>query len=584
MAERVLSIRSQLLVLSGACLALITILSAIVVVSARSDADALRDLYERKFQPMLALQDVDRQLKEVRFRLAGVLLDQIPVPGTRNHLKEVRQSAPAMWKGFAGASGDADGERAQLMRKIDAGWMQFEGYAASLEEAYAANDRKKLAALLEDGWPKIQLEIVKPLERLLPLAVADAESVYAVRSAAATRRQVVAIAGFIASTLILAGILFWFNRRLQDGFARMSAAMRSLARGDLTTRLESRACAETVAIGDEFNEALKQLHNLVARARSASEEIRDSAGEIARGHTDLSTRTEEQASSLEQTAASMEEMSATVAQNAENAKKATLHASAASDVAARGGHAVGAVVTTMSGISASSKKIADIIGVIDGIAFQTNILALNAAVEAARAGEQGRGFAVVASEVRSLAQRSAAAAKEIRQLISDSVGRIDAGSKQVAEAGKTMEEIVESVKRVNGLIEEISAASQEQSQSLAQVSDTVQQLEKVTQQNAAMVQEATAASASMEEQAKSLQDAVKGFTLVNRVRAPEASPEQHRRAAPAATAPSPAPAAPALPKEKKIPVAEAPRRQPDARGDKRPDAKPRADDEGWEEF
>jgi len=243
-------------------------------------------------------------------------------------------------------------------------------------------------------------------------------------------------------------------------------------------------------------------------------------------------------------------------------------------------------VNTMSGISASSKKIADIIGVIDGIAFQTNILALNAAVEAARAGEQGRGFAVVASEVRSLAQRSAAAAKEIRQLISDSVGRIDAGSKQVAEAGKTMEEIVESVKRVNGLIEEISAASQEQSQSLTQVSDTVQQLEKVTQQNAAMVEEATAASASLEEQAESLTRAVGSFKLAE---ARGAAPAEARPAPVAQVQQSQGAKVAVLPKRAaKTPVAELPRVREEGRNEKRSEAKAakagKGKEEGWEEF
>jgi len=259
----------------------------------------------------------------------------------------------------------------------------------------------------------------------------------------------------------------------------------------------------------------QQLLQIVSQIREASSTIQVSSSEIAQGHTDLSQRTEQQATSLEQTAAAMEQMTATVTQNADSARKATEHASAASAVAVRGGEAVGAVVHTMTGISDSSKKIADIIGVIDGIAFQTNILALNAAVEAARAGEQGRGFAVVASEVRSLAQRSATAAKEIRELISDSVGRIDAGSRQVAEAGKTMNEIVTSVARVNSLISEISASSQEQAQSLSQVSMTVQQLEKVTQQNAAMVEQATAASDSLRDQATALTRAVGNFKLAD---------------------------------------------------------------------
>src|SRR5258706_836389 len=268
----------------------------------------------------------------------------------------------------------------------------------------------------------------------------------------------------------------------------------------------------------------------------------------------------------------MEQLTSTVKQNAENALQANELAAGASRVAIRGGQVVSQVVETMGGITASSKKIADIIGVIDGIAFQTNILALNAAVEAARAGEQGRGFAVVASGGRSLAQRSAAAAKEIRQLISDSVGRIDAGSKQVAEAGKTMGEIVESVKRVNGLIEEISAASQEQSQSLTQVSDTVQQLEKVTQQNAAMVEEATAASASLEEQAESLTRAVGSFKLA-----------EARTGAPAEARPAPAAQVQQQPQGSKVavlprraakaPVAELPRGRDAGRDEKRAEPK-----------
>jgi methyl-accepting chemotaxis protein len=238
--------------------------------------------------------------------------------------------------------------------------------------------------------------------------------------------------------------------------------------------------------------------------------------EIAQGNTDLSTRTEEQASALEETSASMQQMTATVGQNAQNAKKVNELAAQASGVAAKGGEVVREAVGTMNGITQSSKKIADIIGVIDGIAFQTNILALNAAVEAARAGEQGRGFAVVASEVRSLAQRSAAAAKEIKDLITDSVSKVDAGSRQVNDAGRTMEEIVASVKKVTTLISEITAASQEQAQGIEQVSETMTQLEKVTQQNAAMVEEASAAAGSLEEQSRELASAVGAFTLAAR--------------------------------------------------------------------
>jgi methyl-accepting chemotaxis protein len=232
------------------------------------------------------------------------------------------------------------------------------------------------------------------------------------------------------------------------------------------------------------------------------------SSQIASGNQDLSSRTEQQASSLEQTAASMEELTSTVKQNADNARQANQLAMSASEVAVRGGSVVSQVVDTMSAINTSSRKIVDIIAVIDGIAFQTNILALNAAVEAARAGEQGRGFAVVASEVRSLAQRSAAAAKEIKALIDDSVGKVGAGTAQVAEAGQTMEEIVASVKRVTDIMGEISAASHEQTQGIEQINQAITQMDQVTQQNAALVEEAAAAAGSLQAQAGGLSHCV----------------------------------------------------------------------------
>jgi methyl-accepting chemotaxis protein len=256
-----------------------------------------------------------------------------------------------------------------------------------------------------------------------------------------------------------------------------------------------------------------RLSEVVSQVRQASDSIATGAAEIATGNADLSQRTEEQASNLQQTAASMEQLTATVKTNAETARQAAELAGAASAAAVQGGLVVGRVVDTMNDISASSKKVVDIIGVIDGIAFQTNILALNAAVEAARAGEQGRGFAVVASEVRSLAQRSAAAAKEIKGLITDSVEKVVAGSDLVGEAGQSMSEIVEQVKRVNELIGEMSAATHEQSQGINQVSDAVGQLDQVTQQNAALVEESAAAADSLSQQASRLVDTMSMFKL-----------------------------------------------------------------------
>ena len=256
-----------------------------------------------------------------------------------------------------------------------------------------------------------------------------------------------------------------------------------------------------------------QLTAIVQGIKASSESISVAAGEIAQGNTDLSQRTEEQAASLEETASSMQELTTTVRQNAGNAKQATMLATTASGIAQRGGEVVGRVVETMQGISDSSTRVAQIIGVIEGIAFQTNILALNAAVEAARAGEQGRGFAVVAGEVRTLAQRSATAAREIKALIGESVARVDAGSRLVEEAGGTISEVVQSVKRVTDIMSEISSASDEQSTGIEQINQAVTQMDEVTQQNAALVEEASAAAQSMAQQAQALREAVAVFKV-----------------------------------------------------------------------
>jgi len=287
----------------------------------------------------------------------------------------------------------------------------------------------------------------------------------------------------------------------------------ALSQGNLTEKMVGQYSGDFGRMRDDANATVDQLTQIITQIKAATDTINTASKEISSGNTDLSARTEQQAASLEETASSMEELTSTVKQNAENAKQANQLAMGASEVARKGGSVVSEVVTTMSAINESSKKIVDIISVIDGIAFQTNILALNAAVEAARAGEQGRGFAVVAAEVRSLAQRSAGAAKEIKTLIGDSVEKVGNGSKLVEQAGKTMEEIVTSVKRVTDIMAEISAASQEQSQGIEQVNQTITQMDEVTQQNAALVEEASAAARSLEEQAGGLSHSVSQFKL-----------------------------------------------------------------------
>ena len=346
-----------------------------------------------------------------------------------------------------------------------------------------------------------------------------------------------AVAGDFSQRLDVAG-MSGFVRKLSTGINDLLEAnsralgdvatmLQRLSAGDLTQKIDTDYRGTLGQLKNDANATVDNLQEIVGQIKGATEAINTAAKEIASGNQDLSGRTEEQASSLEETASSMEQLTSTVKQNADNARQANELAGTAQEVATRGGAVVGQVVQTMSAIHQSSAKIADIIGVIDGIAFQTNILALNAAVEAARAGEQGRGFAVVATEVRNLARRSANAAKEIKGLISDSVERVEAGNKQVEQAGRTMEEVVSAIERVAKIMADISSASREQSSGIEQVSLAVSQMDEVTQQNAALVEEAAAAAESLEEQAHALASAVAVFRTGS-----ESAPQQSRRLTP----------------------------------------------------
>jgi len=319
----------------------------------------------------------------------------------------------------------------------------------------------------------------------------------------------------LVCALAAAGILVMVLYRLTEPLRSLGRTMTDLSSGDadLRVRLEVSGTDELAVIGSGFNAFVAKIHAVLLQVSSNAGNVATSSAEIAHGNNDLSARTEQQASSLEETAASVEELTGTVRDNAENARLANQLAGSASEVAQKSGAVVARVIETMTSINASSNKIVDIISVIDGIAFQTNILALNAAVEAARAGEQGRGFAVVAAEVRSLAQRSAAAAKEIKTLIDDSVAQVATGSRQVDEAGSTMQQVVESVRRVTSIMAEITVATAEQSEGIAQVNQAISEMDAVTQQNAALVEQAAAAAESLQDQAAQLAQAVSVFHL-----------------------------------------------------------------------
>jgi methyl-accepting chemotaxis protein len=373
-------------------------------------------------------------------------------------------------------------------------------------------------ALVRDRASTLRDAIDKDLTTIVDINVAGSVREGATADQAYSHAVALVIGLIVAATAIALALALVIARGVAKqlgGEPREAAALASdIADGNLRTEIRLKA-GDRSSLMFSLGIMKDQLTTIVRGIQTSGESISVAAGQIAQGNTDLSQRTEEQAASLEETASSMEELTSTVRHNADNARQATTLAGSASEIARRGGEVVGRVVETMHGISGSSAKMAEIISVIEGIAFQTNILALNAAVEAARAGEQGRGFAVVAGEVRTLAQRSATAAKEIKDLISESVNRVDTGSKLVEEAGSTINEIVESVKRVTDIVGEISSASEEQSTGIEQVNTAVSQMDQVTQQNAALVEEAAAATQSLAQQAQELRQAVAVFRIAD---------------------------------------------------------------------
>ncbi len=404
-------------------------------------------------------------------------------------------------------------EEVLLLSKIDAQRKLYRQATSTAMKAKAQGDQVLADSILNTSFTPAGKGYQDLLDQLLVLQHkqmdAHAQSIQDIQADSVNLIVALAVValliGICASWILSAGIVG--PLRTAVGVAE------TVAGGDLSQSIDTHGSDETAALMRALRHMNDSLVGIVGEVRSGTDTIAVASKEISAGSLDLSGRTEQQASALEETAASMEELTSTVRQNAENARQANQLAIAASEVATRGGVVVGEVITTMSAINESANEIVDIISVIDGIAFQTNILALNAAVEAARAGEQGRGFAVVASEVRTLAQRSAAAAREIKALIGNSVDKVDAGAKLVDQAGATMEQVVVSIERVTGIVAQIASASQEQTAGIEQVNQAIGQMDEVTQQNAALVEESAAAAAAMQEQAVALAALVDVFKL-----------------------------------------------------------------------
>ena len=549
---RNLKISTRLFLMVGLLVSLLLVVGGLGLLGIVKTDGSLQRVYERNTVPITQIADIQERLLVNRLAVAVSLVTPTPeVIGPSIELIESNiAEITKVWNAYAQTLDG--GEEEQLAREFAEHRGRFvqQGLLPTVA-ALRANDLEQARRLTETAVRPLYEPVGKGIGDLMALQLRSAHHEY--EAAVALYEQV--RNATVGAVLLGAVFAVVFSMALVRGVVRSLAqavqVAESVAAGDLTRQVAAEGRDEVATLMKSLASMREGLVRVVGGVRGSAQSVATACTQIAQGNSDLSSRTEEQASALEQTAASMEELRCSVKQNADNAQQADQLARGASEVAAQGGQVVAQVVHTMKGINESSSKIAEIIGVIDGIAFQTNILALNAAVEAARAGEQGRGFAVVAAEVRNLAQRSAQAAREIKTLIGASVERVEQGSELVDKAGRAMTEIVTAVKRVSDVVAEISAASVEQSSGVSQIGEAVVQMDQATQQNAALVEESAAAAESLKQQARQLVDAVAVFKLSADEARDEVAPTVKQVQPPApvqrAVAVPPTPAAPRMP-------------------------------------
>jgi methyl-accepting chemotaxis protein-1 (serine sensor receptor) len=502
---------------------LMTIIGVRGIMALDTTNGVLKDVYENAMVSMKSIADTQIQIDRARLSIDRVALKP-DAPNVTDTLKRAGGFLEASDKAWARyyALPFGDGEKALADQTNAARVALINDGIQNAIKALSEKNVPEIDRLMLTEVTRLFRLYTESAEKLVAYQLDSAASQYAASQAAYRRDKLWSSVAIVFGLLVAIASTVLLLRAVMTPVNQALGHFNAIADGNLGTAIETGRKDEMGALMQGLAQMQERLAGTVRSVRDGSNAIATASNEIAAGNMDLSRRTEQQAASLEETASSLEELTSTVRQNSENARQANQLVSSASTIAVQGGELVARVVETMASITASSDKIADIIGVIDGIAFQTNILALNAAVEAARAGEQGRGFAVVATEVRNLAQRSASAAKDIKQLITDSVAQVGTGSALVGEAGATMQEIVTSVRSVTQIMGEITAAGREQEIGIEQINTAVAEMDTVTQQNAALVEEAAAASQAMEEQAAALADMVSVFQLAERHPAPAA--------------------------------------------------------------